>query len=102
MDNYVDTEFSVGTIAKRQQMKQAILRNTEWMDPNLVFKLYEKLVFELKQDLDKNNLVPDLIQSENNTKEGAASKENVEKQTYLAEIIRKLINFVFSGNYLGA
>ena len=60
------------------------------------------IVFELKQDLSKNNLVPDLIQTENNAKEGAASRDNIQKQAYLAEIIRKLINFVYSGNFLGA
>ena len=102
MDNYVDTEFSIGTISERLKMKQAILRGTEWMDPNLVFNLFEKLVFELKQDLSKNNLVPDLIQTENNVKEGAAYRDNIQKQAYLAEIIRKLINFVYSGNFLGA
>ena len=69
------------------------------MDPDLIFKLYEKLVFELKKELESNDLVPDLIERENGEVE--PSKEDLEKYQYISDIIRKLINFVGSGTFLG-
>ena len=50
----------------------------------------------------RNDLIPDLIKSENSGKESQPNKENLEKSTYLAEIIRKIINFVYHGSFLGA
>ena len=56
-------------------MKKAILDNTEEMDPDLVFKLYEKLAFELKKELESNNLMPNFIKSESS--EVNLSKEDL-------------------------
>ena len=59
-------------------------------------------MFELKPDLKRSDLIPDLVKSENSGKESQPNKENLEKTKYLEEIIRKLINFVYHGSFLGA
>ena len=65
------------TVADKKMMKKAILDNTDEMNPDLVFKIYEKLAFELKKELESNDLVPNLIKSENG--EVHPSKEDLEK-----------------------
>ena len=80
-DMYIDTEFSIQTAEDRMRVKQAILTNTDEMDPRMLQRLYDKLVFELKLDLENHNLVPDLVNSESN--EMTPTKEDKEKTSRL-------------------
>ena len=65
-DQFEETEFSINTMKDRKNFKENILNNLDQMEATMVFHLYAQLALDLKEALEKHDLIPDLIQQEQN------------------------------------
>ena len=102
-DHFEETIFSITTTQERKAVKEKVLNNLDQMEATMVFHLYQQLALELKEKLEKHGLIPDLIQKEQcraDGNQGVAHHAKEADNDFIKAIVRKLINFVASGNFL--
>lgn len=93
-----DENFGITTVKKRKEIKDRVLNNLDNMEATMVYHLYCQLALDLKEMLEKANLLPNLI--EEKKEDGTSTSKDPESSEFIRAIVRKLINFVASGNFL--
>ena len=60
-NNIINVEFdNINTFDERENLEEIVLENVDDMDTSMVFKFYQELVFDLKDSLKENDLIPEV------------------------------------------